>query len=196
MSTPPKSARPAFPAAAVDRVFDRLVAMFGVQRMAGAWGGVPAETRHDVWGKAIARAVWSEARGYDLDAVRDALEELAATDTRGPPSSGEFATLCERHAQRPGRQVPALPGLARTPEELAAGADQLRQLRGMLAGAVKRMPAKYATEREPGADDEPIPEPACTCWVGAVHQPTKCKTCRGLSELLERQAQMAAELNR
>jgi hypothetical protein len=196
MSTPPKSARPAFPAAAVDRVFDRLVAMFGVQRMAGAWGGVPAETRHEVWGKAIARAVWSEARGYDLEAVREALEELASTETRGPPSSGEFATICERHAQRPGRQVRALPGLARTPEEIAGGAEQLRQLRMMLATAVKRMPAKYAAPREPGADDEPVPEPACTCWVGIVRKPTKCPACVEHGSMLERQAAMSSELKR
>jgi hypothetical protein len=152
MSTSASQTRPALPPAAVDRVFARMLAIFGVQRMTAAWGDVPAEERHAVWGGAIARAVWSQSTGrYDLTSIGDALDELASDPSTWPPSSGEFADRCERFAQRPGRNLLALPVPRRTEADLEYGREQMAKIRAMLASATKRVPAR---SRVPGEDDE------------------------------------------
>ena len=123
------------------RVFARMLAIFGTQRMTAAWGDVPADERRSVWGRAIARAVWSPARSaFDLEAVGEALDELAADATTWPPSCGEFADRCERFAQRPGRNVRALPVPRRTDAEIRAGAEQMARIKAMLRTATKRVP--------------------------------------------------------
>ena len=142
MSNPSNPNRPALPPAAVDRVFARMLAIFGAQRMTAAWGEVPPEERHAVWGGAIGRAVWSKATGrYDLASIGDALDDLAADASTWPPTSGEFAERCERKAQRPGRNMLALPVPKRTEADLAAGREQMARIRSMLAGATKRVPS-------------------------------------------------------
>ena len=137
--SPQQPTRPDLPPAAVDRLFARLLAIFGAQRIAGAWGNVPVDERNAVWSRAIGNAIWSPLGGgrYDLQAVADALEELAGEPTSWPPSSGEFADRCRRHAERPGRR-PALPVPSRTPEDIAAGRERMAKIKAMLAGAVKR----------------------------------------------------------
>ncbi|MBP6564136.1 MAG: hypothetical protein KA200_00835 [Burkholderiales bacterium] len=176
MSTPTKPTRPDLPSAAVDRVFERLNAIFGVQRMAAAWGGVPPDERRAVWGGAIGRAVWAPALNrFNLDSIRAALDELAEQPTSWPPSSGEFADRCARFAQRPGRSLLALPVPKRTDEDLARGRVHMDRIKAMLN---RRAPAAEA--REPGCDDEPLPPittPACTCWTGCVRAETLCPTC-------------------
>lgn len=145
MSTHSNPSRPALPPAAVDRVFARLDAIFGVQRMAAAWGGVPHDERREVWGGAIGRAVWSPAtQRYDLDSIGAALDELAGEATPWPPSCGEFADRCARFAQRPGRNLKALPVPKRTDAEIAAGREQMDRIRGLLRRAVKPMPTDDA----------------------------------------------------
>lgn len=184
MSTSPSPTRPVLPSAAVDRVFERMLAIFGVQRMAAAWGDVPADERRAVWGAAVARAVWSPepAPGgrFDLESIGAALDELAAEPTSWPPSSGEFADRCERFAQRPGRRLPALPVPRRTEAELQRGREQMDRIKAMLAGTLRR-PRAAGPSREPGSDDEPLPAPAapatCRCWVGLVRSPTLCESC-------------------
>lgn len=140
MSTSQSSRPPALPSAAVDRVFARLLAIFGAQRTAAAWESVPQADRIAVWANAIGRAVWSrQQQTFDLQAIADALDELAAEPTAWPPSSGEFSDRCERHAQRPGKRL-ALPVPNRTAKEIAEGREQMDRIKAMLRGAVKRMP--------------------------------------------------------
>jgi len=141
MSTSQSPRPPALPSAAVDRVFARLLAIFGAQRTAAAWDAVPQADRMAVWSTAIGRAVWCRQRqAFDLQAVADALDELAAEPTSWLPSSGEFADRCERHAQRPGRRL-ALPVPGRTADEIEAGRKRMDEIKAMLRGSVKRVPA-------------------------------------------------------
>jgi hypothetical protein len=141
MSTNLNPPRPDLPSAAVDRVFARMLAIYGAQRMTAAWGDVPADERRVVWGRALARAVWSPVRqAFDLEAIGEALDELAVEPSTWPPSSGEFAEMCSRKAQRPGRNVLALPVPKRSDAEIRAGAEQMQRIRALLAKSVKRVP--------------------------------------------------------
>jgi hypothetical protein len=188
--------RPDLPPAAIDRLFARLLAIFGAQRIAGAWGNVDPVERNAVWSQAIGRAVWSPLGGgrYDLQAVADALDELAGEPTSWPPTCGEFADRCERHAQRPGRRL-ALPVPNRTAEDIERGREQMARIKAMLGRAMKR-PASTDTEpREPGSDDEPLPPratPACTCWTGSVRKPELCDACAGFRAQVQRRDEMKA----
>mgnify|MGYP000942243400 CR=1 FL=1 len=189
MSNQPNPPRPDLPQAAVDRVFRRLNAVYGVQRMAAAWAGVPEDERAAVWGRAIGRAVWNGTT-FDLQAVADALDELGAEASPWPPSSGEFAERCARLAQRPGR-VLALPVPARSEAEIARGREHMDRIRGMLGRAADRMVASDArAAREPGADYEPLvstppTSPGCTCGVGLTRAPCLCPVCRGYAATRE-----------
>lgn len=131
MSTPnPK--RPALPPAAVERLFARFTAIYGAQKMAGVWGNVDVAERNATWSEGLSR--------YSLDVVGDAVRELAGEGTGWPPSLPEFAAVCQRHHDRPGRNVLALPVPNRTESEIANGAAHMARIRSMLAGSVKRMP--------------------------------------------------------
>jgi len=131
MSTPnPK--RPALPPAAVERLFARFTAIYGAQKMAGAWGNVDVAERNATWSEGLGR--------YSLEVVGDAVRELAVEGTGWPPSLPEFAAVCQRHHDRPGRSVLTLPVPNRTASEIANGALHMARMRSMLAGAVKRMP--------------------------------------------------------
>lgn len=131
MSTPnPK--RPALPPAAVERLFARFTAIYGAQKMAGAWGNVDVVERNATWSEGLGR--------YSLEVVGDAVRELAGEGSGWPPSLPEFATVCQRHHDRPGRNVRALPVPNRTPVEIARGGAHMARLRSMLSGAAKRMP--------------------------------------------------------
>lgn len=141
MSSNQSPQRPDLPSAVVDRVFARMVAIFGTQRMTAAWGDVPADERRSVWGGAIARAVWSQPlKRFDLESIGAALDEIADAPSSWPPSSGEFSDICARYAQRPGRNLKALPVPKRTDAEIAAGAEQMAKIRAMLAKSIKRVP--------------------------------------------------------
>jgi hypothetical protein len=129
----PTQPRPALPPAAVDRLFARFAAIFGAQKMAGAWGNVDVAERNATWSEALGR--------FSLEVVGDAVRELAEDGSGWPPSAPEFAAICQRHADRPGRNVKALPVPARTDADIATGAQHMARIRAMLAGSVKRMPA-------------------------------------------------------
>lgn len=141
MSTNPNQPRPDLPSAAVDRVFARMLAIYGAQRMTAAWGDVPADERRLVWGRALARSVWSPARrAFDLEAIGEALDDLAVEPSTWPPSSGELAEMCARKTQRPGRNTLALPVPSRTADEIAMGRERMNSIKAMLGRAIKPMP--------------------------------------------------------
>jgi hypothetical protein len=51
----PTQPRPALPPAAVDRLFARFAAIFGAQKMAGAWGNVDVAERNATGAQHMAR---------------------------------------------------------------------------------------------------------------------------------------------
>lgn len=128
----PTQPRPALPPAAVDRLFARFAAIYGAQKMAGAWGNVDVAERNATWSEALGR--------FSLDVVGDAVRELAEDGSGWPPSAPEFAAICQRHADRPGRSLKALPVPNRTPEEIAVGRARMERIKAMLAKAIRPMP--------------------------------------------------------
>ena len=132
MSTPnPK--RPALPPAAVDRLFARFAAIYGAQKMAGAWGNVDVSERNATWSEALGR--------FSLDVVGDGVRELAEDGSGWPPSAPEFAAICQRHADRPGRSLMALPVPNRSPEEIAVGRERMGRIKAMLKKSIRPMPS-------------------------------------------------------
>lgn len=132
MSTQTNPSARALPPEAVDRLFARFVAIYGAQKMAAAWGNVDPAERNATWLEALSR--------FPLDVIGDAVRELAEDGGSWPPTLPEFVDRCERHEQRPGRNVRALPVPRRTEREISYGAEQMRRIREMLARATKRVP--------------------------------------------------------
>lgn len=121
------------PPAWVDRLFSRLAAYYGSQKLATMW--VDADM-------AEVKAVWSEQLGrFEPASISAALQRLVDSGNQWPPTLPEFAELCRQAAV--GRQqaqrydaLPA-PGNARTDAETAK--RKVAELMRSLAAA-KRMP--------------------------------------------------------
>ncbi|MCL4822584.1 MAG: hypothetical protein KJZ57_00070 [Anaerolineales bacterium] len=123
------------PSAWVDRLFSRLAAFYGSQKLATMW--VDADM-------AEVKAVWAEQLGrFEPASISAALQRLIDSGNQWPPTLPEFIELCRQAAV--GRQqaqrydaLPA-PGNARTDAETAK-----RKVTELLAGLArsKRMPAE------------------------------------------------------
>lgn len=101
MSTP---TRYQHPATFVDRLFGRLTAIYGAQKMASMWAGIaPADAPYEVRAKAEheVKATWIEALSdFHLDVIAAALRDLAKSDQMWPPSLPEFVRMCRDEEQR------------------------------------------------------------------------------------------------
>jgi hypothetical protein len=85
--------------------------------------------------------VWAEALGkYPADAVAAAVRAMPDECGPWPPTLPEFVALVKGQIQAP-EHMRALPVPPRTQDEIAAGAEQMRRIRAMLGGAIKRVPA-------------------------------------------------------
>lgn len=121
------------PSAWVDRLFSRLAAFYGSQKLATMW--VDADM-------AEVKAVWAEQLGrFEPASISAALQRLIDSGNQWPPTLPEFVELCRQAAV--GRQqaqrydaLPA-PGNARTDAETAK--RKVAELMRSLAAA-KRMP--------------------------------------------------------
>lgn len=119
------------PPAWVDRLFSRLAAYYGSQKLATMW--VDADM-------AEVKAVWSEQLGrFEPASISAALQRLVDSGNQWPPTLPEFVELCRQAAigrQQAGMALPA-PGGARTDTETAK-----RKVAELLEGLarVKRMP--------------------------------------------------------
>jgi hypothetical protein len=106
------------PSHAIDRLFDRFTMIYGAQKTAQAWGGVHPDDRNRVWREALGK--------YPLQAVGDAVRDLAEHGNGWPPTLPEFVALVRDSVRRPEHQH-ALPAPARTEQEIAAGAALARK---------------------------------------------------------------------
>lgn len=121
------------PSAWVDRLFSRLAAFYGSQKLATMW--VDADM-------AEVKAVWAEQLGrFEPASISAALQRLIDSGNQWPPTLPEFVELCRQSAV--GRQqaqrfdvLPA-PGQSKTDAETAKRhvAELMRSL-----AAAKRMP--------------------------------------------------------
>lgn len=110
------------PAKAVDRLFDRLAAVYGAQWLR-QWDGVPMQDVKTAWGHELSVfADW-------LEAVAWALDNLPARC----PNVIEFKQLCR---QAPARAVAALPQPKADPARVAAELARLAPLRQATASVV------------------------------------------------------------
>lgn len=120
---------PPLPAALVGRIFERLAAIYGSQRLAASWRDADAET---------VRLAWAEALGrFEREALAFAVREVATAHPDWPPTLGQFVALAERREKWP---PPALPLPKRTEDELEHGRQQMARIREMLRGSVRAMP--------------------------------------------------------
>lgn len=129
MSSSPKP----LPSAWVDRLFARLAAFYGSQKLATMW--VDSDM-------AEVKTVWSEQLGrFEPASIAAALQRLVDSGNQWPPTLPEFVELCRQAAI--GRQqtqradaLPA-PGQAKTDNDTAK--RRVAELMATLA-ATKRVP--------------------------------------------------------
>jgi len=127
------------PLAWVERIFDRMTATYGVQKMSAMWTGVRAGDNPDAWVQTV-KETWAQALGrYPRQALVAAVEAMPAECGVWPPTLPEFCALVRTKVQAPEHRL-SLPVPNRTKDELRAGAEQMRKIRAMLAGAIKRVP--------------------------------------------------------
>jgi len=120
------------PAAWVARIFERIAATYGAQKTSSMWTGVSPEEVKRTWGQALGK--------YPRDALAAAVQAMPDQCGVWPPTLPEFVALVKAQIAAPEHRL-ALPVPPRTQDEIAAGAAQMRRIRAMLGGAVKRMPA-------------------------------------------------------
>jgi hypothetical protein len=118
----------------VERIFQRFLALYGTTKLGAMWQGTDVE---------LVKAVWAEALGrYPRDALSEAVLALPEEHGAWPPSLPEFVAIVRRKAEPTlDMHRPALPVPRRTPDEIAAGAEQMQRIRQLLGRAVKRMDA-------------------------------------------------------
>lgn len=107
------------PLHAIDRLFSRFLSIYGAQKVATAWGNVSTEDRNVVWAEALGR--------FPLQAIGDAVRDLAEHGTGWPPTLPEFVQMVRDQLPRP-EHKPALPPPARTTEDIAAGSRHVQEL--------------------------------------------------------------------
>ena len=122
------------PSAWVDRLFSRLAAFYGSQKLATMW--VDADM-------AEVKAVWAEQLGrFEPTSISAALQRLIDSGNQWPPTLPEFVELCRQSAvgRQQAQQFDALPapGQSKTDAETAK-----RKVAELLAGLAKskRTPA-------------------------------------------------------
>ena len=117
---------------AIGRLFDRMSAVWGAQKMSSMWTGASPDEVRRTWARTLSR--------YPPQALRAAADAMGDECGQWPPTLTEFVTLVRSKIPAPEHR-PALPVPKRTPEEIAAGAEQMARIRQMIGAAIKRVPA-------------------------------------------------------
>jgi hypothetical protein len=116
----------------VERIFERIAAVYGVQKTSSMWTGVDPKQVKRAWGQALGK--------YPRESLAAAVRAMPDECEPWPPTLPEFVALVKGQIQAP-EHMRALPVPPRTQDEIAAGAEQMRRIRAMLGGAIKRVPA-------------------------------------------------------
>ena len=106
----------ASPDAIVDRLFQRLAAMYGAKWL-DLWSAIPMDAVKAEWSRALT--------GHDVEAVRLALEHLTAHGNPFPPTLPEFVSLVQQFRRR-GPHMLAITDNRRDPPP--GGFQSLREL--------------------------------------------------------------------
>jgi hypothetical protein len=116
----------------VERIFERIAAVYGVQKTSSMWSGVDPKQVKRTWGQALGK--------YPRDALATAVQAMPEECGQWPPTLTEFVALVRSKMPAPEHKR-ALPVPARTEREIREGAEQMGKIRAMLARSVKRVPA-------------------------------------------------------
>ncbi|HMM72291.1 MAG TPA: hypothetical protein PKC22_08770 [Rhodocyclaceae bacterium] len=121
------------PSAWVDRLFSRLAAFYGSQKLATMW--VDADM-------AEVKAVWAEQLGrFEPASISAALQRLIDSGNQWPPTLPEFVELCRQAAvgRQQEQQFDALPAPGQSKTDVETAKQRVAELMRSLAAA-KRMP--------------------------------------------------------
>lgn len=130
MSMPEKS----IPTAWVDRLFDRFTAIYGAQKVAAMWGGADL---------AEVKALWAQQLGrFTGGTIAVAVQAVIDSGRQWPPTLPEFVAICRDYARPEATSAQlALPAVGKAYTDAETARANLAKVRGMLATAVKRVPA-------------------------------------------------------
>lgn len=143
----------------VDKLFLWFMTIYGSQKMATAWGNVPAPERAAVWSRALGK--------YPAKTVYAAMNDLAENGTGWPPTLPQFVALVRDAVPRPEHQ-PALPPPPRTAADIEAGAAITREIVAATSRPA-RDPAAWAYRILERADNrESVPAVAVTTALQAI----------------------------
>lgn len=174
------------PPAWVDRLFARMVAIYGVQKVGAMWQGAEAGPGERDAAMASIKALWGEQLGrFKPESIAGALQRLVDSGDEWPPTLPAFVKLCREAAQEratsrhalpapPGRMPAgyALPDLSTNRD----GIDYLRWLRRVGHISVARAFPEIARrdprvqdilERHIATDFGEIVDPAAAAWLRA-----------------------------
>jgi len=122
MSSPPD-------ARLVDNLFERLVAMYGSQKVAAMWSGASIDTVKATWGSQLGR--------FPAATIGLALQKLVDSGDGWPPTLPEFVEACRQCSLGRRQEGTALtaPGQSFTDAETAKA--NLAKVRELLRAAIK-----------------------------------------------------------
>jgi hypothetical protein len=127
MSSPPNALPPHW----VDRLFERLAALYGVQRVSAMWQSTDIAAVKTLWGEQLGR--------FQPATIAAALQRLVDAGDGWPPTLPEFVELCRQAAL--GRQLAqdlnALPAPGQGHTDVAAARANLERIRRLMRGSVK-----------------------------------------------------------
>lgn len=116
---------------AIGRLFDRMAAVYGVQKMSSMWTGADPSQVRATWARTLSN--------YPPAALRMAADAMAEECGPWPPTLTEFVALVRSKVEQPEHRR-ALPVPKRSDAEIRAGAEQMAKIRALLARATKRVP--------------------------------------------------------
>lgn len=124
----------ALPLPLVDRLFDRLVALYGAQRVGAMWHGTDIAAVKDVWAQQLGR--------FQTATIAAALQRLVDGGDGWPPTLPEFVELCRQAAlgRVQAQDGPALPAPGAGYTDIETAKANIERIRAMVRGAVKVMP--------------------------------------------------------
>lgn len=130
MSSPPN----ALPAHWVDRLFERLAAIYGVQRVSGMWQSTDVAAVKAIWGEQLGR--------FQPATISAALQRLVDAGDGWPPTLPEFVEACRQASlgRQQAQDSTALVAPGQNVTDAAAARANLAKIREMLRSAVKVMP--------------------------------------------------------
>lgn len=123
------------PAALIERLFSRLIAIYGTQKIAPMWAGADLDEVKAVWAQDLGR--------FEPPTIGAGIQALIDSGSQWPPNLPEFVEICRKCAiERETTKPPALalpaPGGSYTDDETARA--NMARVKAMLAKIIRKVP--------------------------------------------------------